>query len=429
MSIERRRFLQVSASVAAGTGLLGCRAEAPVPSSAAPTKPFANLKPMTGGVSPIGVEERQARIEKARKLMVENKIDAVYIEAGTAMLYFTGVRWSGSERMFAAVIPAKGEVAYVCPHFEHDRALELIKIGNDVRVWDEDESPAQKVAQIFKDRNISTGTIAMEERVRFFLFDNIRKEAPHAKFVSADPVTIPCRVIKSPTEIALMQKANDITIEAYRAIIPLFREGMTKGEFAELAAAAHRALGADGNIGCNFGEGTALPHGSVKPRTLRQGDVILMDGGCTVDGYHSDISRSIVFGKPTQRQLDIWDLAHRTQAAAFAAAKLGVPCEDVDAAARKVITDYGFGPGYQLPGCPHRTGHGVGLDGHEWINLVRGNKAPMAAGMCFSNEPMIVVPGEFGIRIEDDMHFTEQGVQWFSTPSPSITEPVVGLKI
>jgi Xaa-Pro dipeptidase len=384
---------------------------------------------MTGDVKPITVEERQARIEKARKLMVENKIDAMYIEAGTALLYFTGVRWSGSERMFAAIIPAKGEVAYVCPHFELDRALEQVVIGKDIRVWEEDESPAEKVAQVFKDRGISTGTVAMEERVRFFLFDTIRKAAPHLKFVSADPVTIACRVIKSPAEIALMQKASDITIEAYRAVIPLFKEGMTKGEFAELGAAAHLALGAEGNIGCNFGEYTALPHGSVKPRTLRQGDVILMDGGCSVDGYRSDISRTIVFGTATQRQKDIWDLMTRTQAAAFEAAKLGVPCEEVDAASRKVIEAFGFGPMYKVPGCPHRTGHGIGLDGHEWINLVRGNKTPIAVGMCFTNEPMIVVPGEFGIRIEDDMHMTDQGMKWFSTPSPSITEPVVGLKI
>ena len=429
MSMQRRQFLQVSAGVAAGAGLLGCKSEAPAPPPAAPASPFAGLKKMTDDVVPITVDERQARIEKARKLMVENKIDAMYLETGSGLLYFTGARWSGSERMFAAVIPAKGEVAYVCPAFEADRAHEQITIGTDIRLWEEDESPAAKVAQIFKDRGISTGTIAMEERVRFFLFDNIRKAAPRLTYVSADQVTIPCRVFKSPAEIALMQKANDITIEAYRNVVPLFKEGMTKAEFAELATAAHRALGVEGSIGCNFGESTALPHGSVKPRNLRPGDVILMDGGCSVDGYRSDISRSIVFGTPTQRQKDIWELEQRAQAAAFAAAALGATCEAVDAAARKVITDFGFGPDYKVPGCPHRTGHGIGLDGHEWTNFVRGNTTPLAVGMCFTNEPMIVVPGEFGIRLEDDVHITEQGAKWFSAPSVSITEPIAGTTV
>lgn len=429
MSVQRRRFLQISAGVAAGTGLLGCKGVAPASSQATPTGLFGHLQKMTGNVVPITVEERLARIEKARHLMVENKIDAMYVETGSSLLYFTGVRWSGSERMFAAVIPAKGDVAYVCPGFEQDRAHEQITIGNDIRAWEEDESPALKVAQIFRDRGISTGTVAMEERVRYFLFDTIRKASPHLTFVSADPVTIPCRVIKSAAEIALMQKANDITIEAYRNVIPLFHDGMTKAEFAGLATAAHKALGVDGSIGCNFGESTALPHGSVKPRDLRPGDVILMDGGCSVDGYRSDISRTIVYGAPTQRQKDIWDLERRAQAAAFAAAIPGAPCEAVDAAARKVITDYGFGPDYKVPGCPHRTGHGIGIDGHEWTNFVRGNTTPMAAGMCFTNEPMIVIPGEFGIRLEDDLYITENGAQWFSAPSVSITEPIAGTKV
>jgi Xaa-Pro dipeptidase len=221
-----------------------------------------------------------------------------------------------------------------------------------------------------------------------------------------------------------MQKANDITIEAYRYVVTQLKQGMTKSEFGEIAAAAHRALGATGGIGANFGEATSLPHGSIKPRNLREGDVVLMDGGCGIDGYRSDISRTVVFGKPTQRQLDIWNLEKEAQAAAFRAAKPGVPCEDVDAAARKVITDAGFGPDYKVPGLPHRTGHGIGLDGHEWINLVRGNKTPMAPGMCFTNEPMIVIPGEFGVRLEDDMYITPEGAKFFSQPSPSIDRPI-----
>jgi Xaa-Pro dipeptidase len=279
------------------------------------------------------------------------------------------------------------------------------------------------VAEILKDRGIATGRIGMEERVRFFLFDMIRRAAPALEYVIADPVTAGCRVIKSPAEIALMQRANDITVAAYMAAIATLREGTTKEQFMANAAAAHKALGVDGGIDVGFGELTASPHGSTKPRTLRAGDVVLMDGGCGVEGYRSDISRTIVFGKPTERQKDVWELEKRAQAAAFAAARPGVPCEQVDAAARKVITDAGFGPDYRVPGLPHRTGHGIGLDGHEWTYLVRGNKTPIAAGMCFTNEPMIVLPGEFGVRLEDDMYITPSGAKFFSQPSPSIDQP------
>jgi Xaa-Pro dipeptidase len=218
--------------------------------------------------------------------------------------------------------------------------------------------------------------------------------------------------------------ANDLTIEAYRAVLPQLEEGMTKARFSERATAAFRALGVTGGIGANFGEATALPHGSVKPRNLRAGDVVLMDGGCSVEGYRSDISRTVVFGEPTKRQIDVWNLEKEAQAAAFKAARPGIACEDVDAAARKVIVDAGYGPDYKVPGLPHRTGHGIGLEGHEWINLVRGNKTPMRPGMCFTNEPMIVIPGEFGIRLEDDMYITEDGAKFFSQPSPAIDRPI-----
>jgi len=357
--------------------------------------------------------------------MKENRIDALYLDGGTSMFYFTGVRWGTSERMFAVIIPARGDPAYVCPKFEEGRARERIRFGDDVRTWEEDESPYKRVAQIFKDRGIRTGRVAMEERVRFFLFDGVRKEAPHLEYVSGDPIIIECRVIKSPAEIALMQRASDITITAYKTVIPLLREGMSGGDFRQLSGAAHSALGVSGGIGAQFGESSSFPHGSSKPRYLREGDIVLMDGGCGVEGYRSDISRTIVFGKPTPRQREIWDLASRAKAAAFAAAGVGVPCEDVDAAARQMHIDFGFGPDYKVPGCPHRTGHGIGMDGHEWINLVRGNKRPMEVGMCFSNEPMVVIPGEFGVRLEDCMYITEDGPVYFSGPSPSIEEPFV----
>lgn len=389
---------------------------------------LAGLKPMTEDTAPIAVEERQGRIEKARMLMVENDITAIYLEAGSGLFYFTGVRWERSERMMAAVIPAKGEIAYVCPAFEETRLRELIAVGDDVRVWEEDESPFEVAVGIFRERGITSGTIGIEESVRFFLFDGIRKEAPHLEFVSADPVTVPCRAIKSPAEIALMQRAMDITVEAYKVCISLLREGMSQDEFTANSVSAYKALGVKGKIYCQFGESTAYPHGSSELAYLEEGDVVLMDGWCTVEGYHSDISRTIVFGEPTQRHRDIWNLEKEAQAAAFAAAQVGVPCEAVDAAARKVITDAGFGPDYRVPGLPHRTGHGIGLDIHEWYHLVRGNKVPIAPGMCFSNEPMIAIYREFGVRLEDCMYITEGGPRFFTQPSPSIEQPFVALK-
>ncbi|MBM3311392.1 MAG: aminopeptidase P family protein [Candidatus Aminicenantes bacterium] len=419
MSLQRRDFIKLSTAAAASAWMSTSCQKPEAPSPPAPPKP------MTEGIVPITDEERLGRIEKARALMAENKLDAVLFESGSSLFYFTGVTWGLSERTFAWVLPARGETAWVVPKFEEERARELIRFGTDVRTWEEDESPYRVIAGIFGDRGIRAGTVGVEERLRFFIFDGVRREAPAHRYVSADPVTVGCRVIKSPAELALMQRANDITVEAYKAALPKLRAGMTKGEFSEAAAAAFRALGVSGGIGANFGEGTALPHGSVKPRTLREGDVVLMDGGCAVEGYRSDISRTVVFGKPTQRQLDVWNLEKEAQAAAFKAAGPGVPCEDVDAAARKVIVDAGYGPDYKVPGLPHRTGHGIGLDGHEWINLVRGNKTPMRPGMCFTNEPMIVIPGEFGVRLEDDMVITEDGARFFSQPSPAIDRPFV----
>ncbi|MCP4544146.1 MAG: aminopeptidase P family protein [Chloroflexi bacterium] len=386
-------------------------------------KLLAALEPMTQDVLPITVEERQSRIDKARRLMTENDIAAIYLEGGSSLFYFTGVRWGRSERMTAAIIPAEGEIAYVCPAFEEARLREIITFGDDVRAWEEDESPYELVAEIFNDRGINSGTIGMEESVRFFLFDGIQKEAPHLEFVSADPVTIPCRAIKSPIEIALIQRAMNITVEAYKVSIALLREGMSQEEFTANSTKAHKALGVKGGISCQFGESTAFPHGSKELTYLKEGDVVLMDGGCTVEGYYSDISRTIVFGEPNQRHRDIWSLEKKAQAAAFAAAQVGAPCEAVDAAARQVITDAGFGPDYKVPGLPHRTGHGIGLDIHEWYNIVRGNKVPLAPGMCFSNEPMIAIYGEFGVRLEDCVYITENGPRYFTQPSPSIEQP------
>jgi len=378
---------------------------------------------MTDGIVPISDGERQARIEKARRLMVANKIEAIYLEPGSSMFYFTGMRWSNSERMFGLVIPARGDIAWICPKFEEERARELIKFGKDLRTWEEDESPYRRIAEVFHDRGLGNGRIGMEERVRFFLFDGIRQEAPTLDFVGATPVTAGCRMFKSPAELALMQRANDITLVAYKATYESMRVGMVQNEFAGNCSAAFRALGVEGGIFCSFGKYTAFPHGSSTPQTLKEGDVVLMDGGCSVEGYQSDITRTFVFGKPTERQRKIWDLERRAQDAGFAAARLGVPCETVDIAARRVITEAGFGPDYKVPGLPHRTGHGIGLDGHEWTNFVRGNKTPIQPGMCFSDEPTIVIYGEFGIRLEDCLYITEQGAKFFTPQSKSIAEP------
>jgi Xaa-Pro dipeptidase len=426
MCTDRRDFLRAS-GLAAAT-LLGGRLAFAHTDEADSTQQdvpdnIQRLRRMTAGIVPIADDERRSRIAKAQRLMGQHKIDAIYIESGSSMFYFTGVRWGLSERMFAVVIPQRGELAWVCPKFEEARARELIKFGTDIRTWEEDESPYLRVAQILRDRGLRTGRIGVEENVRFFIVDGVRQVAPRVEFVSATPVTAGCRMFKSPAEIALMQKANDLTIVAYRATWASMRDGMPQGEFANNCATAFRNLGVQGGIFVSFGKYTAFPHGSSTPQTLNEGDVVLMDGGCSVEGYQSDITRTFVFGKPTPRQRDIWDLERRSQDAGFAAAKVGAPCEAVDAAARKVFTDAGFGPDYKVPGLPHRTGHGIGLDGHEWTNFVRGNKTPIQPGMCFSDEPTIVIYGEFGIRLEDCLYINPNGPKFFTSQSPSIDKP------
>jgi Xaa-Pro dipeptidase len=422
--MKRRHFVRRS------TGLLGAAMVAPslldssVAEAQTAPEPFASLQPVAP-VPPISDAERAARIEKAQRLMASNGIGALVLEGGTSMYYFTGVRWGNSERTFAVVIPAKGELAWVTPAFEEARARELIKSSKDVRVWQEDDSPYKVIAQILRDRGAATGKIGMEERVRFFIFDGVRHELPNAQFVSATPVTAGCRMIKSPAEIALLTRANEITLQAIGASFKLLKEGMTTQQLGANVAAATQKLGgkADGAL-VIFGKYTAFPHGSIQPQQLREGDVVLVDAGCTLESYTSDITRTTVFGKPTQRQHDVWDIEKRAQSAAFAAAQVGATCGSVDEAARKVITAAGFGPGYKVPGLPHRTGHGIGLDGHEWTNFVRGNTTKIEPGMCFSDEPTIAIYGEFGIRLEDCLHITDAGPKFFTPQSPAIDRPV-----
>lgn len=382
-----------------------------------------NLKPMTDGIQPITDDERRARMEKARRLMRENKLGAIFLEGGSSLFYFTGTRWTPTDRLFGLVFPAQGEPAWIVSGQDESKARAAIHLVSDLRISREEGNQYKLIVQFLKDRGVSTGQIGIEERVRFAVFDGLRKEAPALEFVSADPVTAGCRVIKSPAELALLQRANDITIAAYKAAFATMKEGMTQIEMRNNIAAAYRALGVSGEAMVSFGKYTAYPHGSITPQKLQEGDIVLVDDGCVVEGYISDITRTTVFGKSTPRQREIWSLERRAQDAALAAAQPGATCESVDAAARKVITDFGFGPDYKVPGLPHRTGHGIGLDGHEWTYLVRGNKTRLQPGMCFSNEPTVSIYGEFGIRLEDCMYITESGARTFSKQSPAIDQP------
>ena len=423
MTLKRRDFINFSSIVAAA----GITSALSSYTSNAPAKraSTSDLRSMTDGLVPVTTQEMKARIAKAQGLLTREKMGALILDAGTSMKYFTGISWWPSERPMVAIIPAKGDPKYVCPGFEESRLRESIKIGKDVYAWQEDESPYNYIVTALKDSGIQSGKIGIEERVRFFIFDGFRKEASDFNFASGDPITIPCRLIKSAAEIALMQKASDITIAAIKHGISQLREGMTQAALAAIIEEAQQKLGGSSpDALVLFGKSSAFPHGSVQPQSLKKGDIVLMDCGCKVEGYTSDITRTIVFdAEPTKHQIDIWNLEQRAQAVAFGAAKIGASFEEVDAAARKVITDAGFGPGYKLPGLPHRTGHGIGMDGHEWGNVVKGNRQIIAPGMCFSLEPTISIPGEFGVRLEDCVYMTEGGPRWFSQPAKSIGEP------
>jgi Xaa-Pro dipeptidase len=386
---------------------------------------IARLQPMTDGVLPITVEERKQRIVKAQQLMDQHKIDAIFLEGTVSCTYFTGMHWGQSERTFGIVIPAKGSITYICPKFEEDRAMELINpvFGNEVRCWEEHESPYAVIFGTIKDKGVKYKRIGMEERVRFFIADGVKKLATGFEVVDATPITAGCRMYKTKAEIALMQKANDVTIEAYKAAFATIRPGMSQTELSNNISAAFRKLGFNGGASVQVGKYSALPHGSIVPQTILEGDVVMVDGGTSCEGYASDITRTIVVGKPTQRQTDVWNLEQQAQNAAFDAIKIGAACEVVDAAARAVIENHGFNKGYKLPGLPHRTGHGIGMEGHEWTNFVKGNKTPISVGMCFSDEPTISIPGEFGIRLEDCLYIGEDGPHFFSKLSPSIEQP------
>jgi Xaa-Pro dipeptidase len=427
MSQNRRKFLS-TAFLTAGT--LGLSGKVFANDSANQydfnlPKSIEDLVPMKEGVVPITVEERKQRIAKAQSIMEQEKIDAIFLEGTVSCFYFTGMRWGQSERTFGVVIPAKGPIAYVCPKFEEDRAMELLNpvFGDEVRCWEEHESPYALIFNIIKDRGTKYKKIGMEERVRFFIADGVKKLATGFDIVDATPVTAGCRMYKTKAELDLMQYSSDVTIKAYQAAFATIRPDMSQSEFSGNISAAFRKLGYSGGASVQVGKYSALPHGSITPQVIREGDIVMVDGGTSVEGYASDITRTIVVGKPSQRQIDVWNIELEAQNAAFAAIKIGAPCEVVDAAARAVIEKAGFKSNYKLPGLPHRTGHGIGLEGHEWTNFVKGNKTPLAVGMCFSNEPTISIPGEFGIRLEDCLYIAEDGPHYFSKQSISIEQP------
>ncbi|RDE06478.1 M24 family metallopeptidase [Sphingomonas aracearum] len=385
----------------------------------------SDLKDITGGAVPIGPEERRARIARAQERMRASGIGAVLIESGSSLTYFTGVRWGRSERLTAAVIPADGAPIIVTPFFEAPSVSESLGIPAEVRTWQEDEDPLAVVAAFLKERRLATQPIGVEETVRFFAVDGLRKALPGARIVSANPVVRGVRMVKTAPEIALMQLATDVTIAAYRWTWPKVKPGMTAGEIGALMNAATRRLGGAPEFSLVLiDEAAALPHGSRKPQVVRNGSVVLMDCGCTVQGYQSDVSRTFVYGTPSAEVRKVWGDVARGQQVAFAAARLGAPAGSVDDAVRRYYESLGYGPHYRLPGLSHRTGHGIGLDGHEPVNLVHNEATPLAEGMCFSDEPGLYLPGRFGVRLEDCFHMTASGPRWFSEPPRSIDAPL-----
>jgi Xaa-Pro dipeptidase len=412
--IQRRSFL-------AGTGAIAATMTIPLDhlfaAAADALKPVA-LPP------PIGSAERLERVAKARGLMQRSGIGAIIVESGSSLDYLTGVQWHRSERLTAAIIPASGDPIIVTPFFEKPSVSETLAIPAEIRTWNEDEEPLKLVADFLRERGVAAAPVGFEETDRYFIFDRLAQQLPGLKAVSANPVVRTLRMIKTPAELALMQAANDITIRAMRHAGEAARAGMTPADFGAAIDAATSALGGSPEFALVLiDEASALPHGSNKPQHVKRGSTILFDCGCTVHGYQSDISRTFVFGEPSAEQRKVWSQVHEGQQIAIRAAKIGVPAGSVDDAVRAAYESWGYGPGYKLPGLSHRTGHGIGMDGHEPVNLVHGETTPLAPGMCFSDEPGIYIPGKFGVRLEDCWYMTEAGPKFFTEPPPSIDRP------
>lgn len=408
-----------------GAGLATIAAAA-VPAILRAAEPdLKGLAPITGGATPIDAAERARRLARAQALMMANGIGAVLIEPGASMIYFTGVRWWLSERLTCAILPVEGEPCIVTPFFEEPSVRLSLAVPAEVRTWNEDADPLAVVAGFLKDRRLAGRPVGIEERVRFFVHERLGLALPGTKLVSADPVVRACRMIKTPAEIALMQAATDVTVAAYRWVHPRVEAGMTGAQVGALMDAATRRLGGAPEFSMALvGPDAALPHGGTGPRTIRRGDIVLMDCGCAVEDYQSDVSRTFVMGSASAEQRLVWDQVKAGQALAFRTAQIGVAAGAVDDAVRRSYAAQGYGPDYTLPGLSHRTGHGIGMEGHEPVNLVRGEETRLAQGMCFSNEPGLYLPGRFGVRLEDCFHMTAGGPVWFSRPPESIDAPM-----
>jgi Xaa-Pro dipeptidase len=406
-------------------GLIAASAAAAAATYAAPAlaQPPTGLTSMATNAKPISVAERSLRVAKAQDLLRRQGYGGLLVESGSTLEYFTGVRWRRSERTTAAIIPAEGEPIIVCPFFEAPSIRESLTLG-DIRTWNEADSPFAVLAGAFKDRGGAGRPLAVEGTTRFFVLDGVRRAAG-VEVVSGDTIVRACRLHKSPAELALMQTANDITLAALRHMHGAVATGMTSADIAGLMDKATAALGGDGEFSLVLlNEASAFPHGSHTPQVVREGSVILMDCGCGVHGYQSDISRTWVHGEASPKQRKVWNTVKRGQEVALEAAKLGAPCGTVDDAVRRFYESEGWGPGYRLPGLSHRTGHGIGLDGHEDAYLVHNDTTPLEPGMCFSDEPGLYIPGEFGIRLEDCWHMTETGPKLFTGLAKSVEEPI-----
>jgi Xaa-Pro aminopeptidase len=415
MAISKRTFLKTAG--VGGAALAGASAFA----GSAAAKKLPNI---ADDAQPISVDERKRRIAKAQRLMREAGIGALLLEAGSSLVYFTGVRWRRSERFTGAIIPATGEIAVVTPYFEEPSIRETMAVGDDIRTWHENENPFALVAGILKDRGAANGKLAIEDTVRHFIVDGVQNAARGVDIVSGRNITRGCRMYKSAAEIALMQTASDITMAAYKHIHPKIEAGMSAAELSEMMSATTRELGGEVRFSMTLlGEASAYPHGTRQPQEVVEGSVILMDCGCGVYDYKSDISRSWVFGEPNQKQRAVWNTVKRGQEMAMETAQIGVAAGKVDDVVRRFYESKGYGPRYKTPGLSHRLGHGIGMDGHEPVNFVEGEKTKIAPGMCFSNEPGIYIFGEFGIRLEDCLYMTQEGPQLFSALSPSIDKP------
>lgn len=391
-----------------------------------PDTELRKLVDMSSGVMPVTQSEYEIRIRKAQALMKEQGVDVLYANAGTNMLYFTGTRWRPSERMVGVLIPQTGSVEYITPVFETGTLAQYVRIQGVVNGWEEHESPYRLVANILQKKYGKNLTIALDESSAFFISDGLANALPNARIINAACITAALRMIKSDAELALMQRAKDMTLEVQKSAARILTPGISTVEVSRFIHLAHQRVGApEGSffVIVLFDEATAYPHGVKEPQTLNEGDMVLIDTGCQLHDYISDITRSYVFGEPDARQRQVWNAEKTAQTAAFDAAKIGSTCASIDRAARASLEQNGFGPDYKLPGLPHRTGHGIGLDIHEWPYLNCGDQTLLQTGMCFSNEPMICIPGEFGVRLEDHFYMTRSGPRWFTGPSATIDDP------